>query len=87
MSEYYDNRLNAAQRRYLRACTTLARVRKMGAGRVTINNLAQTFRFGHPQNPPTMRHYPQRACDSKKYTSRARILGRSALFAKPHAHL
>ena len=35
--EYWEKRLNAAQRRFLRACTTLARIRKIGLPVMQIN--------------------------------------------------
>lgn len=35
--DYWERRLNAAQRRYLRACTTLARVQKMDLPPIQVN--------------------------------------------------
>jgi len=37
LGQYWEKRLSAAQRRYLRACTTLARIRKMGLPAMQVN--------------------------------------------------
>lgn len=41
LGQYWEKRLSAAQRRYLRALTTLARIRKMGLPAMQVNIAAQ----------------------------------------------
>jgi hypothetical protein len=47
--EYWERRLNSAQYRYLRACETLARVRKMLAPTMQLNVARQQVNIGGPQ--------------------------------------
>jgi hypothetical protein len=41
LGQYWEKRLSAAQRRYLRACTTLARIRKMRLPAMQVNIAAE----------------------------------------------